>query len=783
MNLVIVESPTKAKTLSKFLGKDFEVLASMGHVRDLPKSELGVDVDKDFAPKYVINPRAKKVLATIKAKIEQSDKVFLATDPDREGEAIAWHIVSALSKELKEKKSYRVVFHEITKEAVKDAFLHTRDLDEHLVDSQQARRILDRIVGYKLSPLLWKKVRYGLSAGRVQSVAVKLVVDRENERKAFIPKEYWTIKGIFNVLNEIQKSLNFEAELFQIKGKKVEIGDKGKVDEIVKDLGFVTNVSAGGGLGSGETIESAGSSKTFEITSVEKSEKKRNTYPPYTTSALQQAGSNKLGFAAKRTMSAAQKLFEGGYITYHRTDSFSLSSTFIDQARKFISKEYGKDYLPQSPNYYKNRAKNAQEAHEAIRPTSLNIHVDGDLGSDEKKLYKLIWQRALASQMNPAIFDQITILVGSEDKKYTFKTVGSKTKFDGWLVLYKSKETDSKEGLEASVKTQSYDTENGTEMENVINEDLNKGDSIEGKLANESGNETEVLNLLKEGDKAQLNSLAPTQHFTEPLPRYTEASLIKALEEDGIGRPSTYAPTMSTITDRGYIAKDGKYLVPQDVAVVTTKLLSENFPKIVDAGFTALMEEDLDKIADGKAEWIPLIKNFYEPFIKEVKEKDEELKKKDMTLLEELPDKCPECQSVLFVKLGKYGRFISCSGFPKCKYAKPIVSASNAGSGGNSQGSSGDFDKTQLGKCTECKEGDLLVKDGRFGRFIACSNYPKCKFTKPYLERIGVKCPDCKEGDVVVKKGGRFKKTFYACSRYPECKFVASKIPESTPIK
>lgn len=709
MDLVIVESPTKAKTLSKFLGKEYEVEASMGHVRDLPKSELGVDVDKDFEPKYVISPKAKKIISALKGKAEKAGELILATDPDREGEAIAWHVLNSISG--KTKPSYkRVIFHEITKDAVLSAFKESRKLDEDLIDAQQARRVLDRIVGYKLSPLLWKKIRYGLSAGRVQSVAVRLVVEREDERRNFKPEEYWSLEGIF----ETGRKERFSAFLFEINGKKVEISSEKEMNGVLSRLNEFQNDS-------------------FYIFSVEKTEKKRNPYPPFTTSTLQQAAVSRFGFTAKRTMSAAQKLFEQGYITYHRTDSLNLSGSFLNHARDFISKEYGAPYLPVKPNFYKTRQRNAQEAHEAIRPTNPGLLSlkEADINADEKKLYRIIWQRALSSQMTPAVFDQVTVIVNSGDNNFRFKSVDSKIKFDGWQKVYKS-----------------------------IDED------------DASKEEGSLLPDLKEAEKVIAAEFKPQQHFTEPKPRYTEASLIKALEEKGIGRPSTYAPTITTILDRGYVAKDGKNLYPLDLGFVVTKLLVSHFPEVVDYNFTKAVEESLDEIAEGKLKWVKVIKDFYDPFIKDVESKDLILNKKDFTVLEETEEKCPLCGSSLVIKLGKFGRFKSCSNFPDCKYAQTLGNGEIL-----SDGATITLDETQLGKCPECKEGDLKFKDGRFGKFIACSNYPTCKFTKPYLDKIGMKCPLCKEGDIVIKKGGRFKKIFYGCSNYPKCKYVSGTDP------
>ncbi len=811
MKLVIVESPTKAKTLSRFLGRGYEVVASMGHVRDLPKKELGVDVDNDFFPKYVQSPRAKKVIDILKKKAEEADEIYLATDPDREGEAISWHVLSVItakkgkkkknegvdasdldsstdalsastsasdSKKAKTKKTRkgkkdepeeeiiesvdlsalkgktvkRVVFHEITEPAVKDAFNHSRELDMNLVDAQQARRVLDRMVGYKLSPLLWKKVRYGLSAGRVQSVAVRLVVDREDERKNFKPEEYWSLDGVFSEnQNAVEaEKAGFLASLFEVASKKADIKSKDQMDSVLAGLKPF---------------------QQFTVRSVEKSEKKRNPYPPFTTSTMQQAASNRLGFSAKRTMSAAQKLFEDGLITYHRTDSLNLSEDFLNSARSFISKTYGANFLPEKPNFYKNKSRNAQEAHEAVRPTNPAVPFVNsiEMSADEKRLYRLIWQRALSSQMLPQIYDNTACLIDSPDGGFTFKATGSVIKFDGWMKVYEKKEKEEKE-IEV------------TEADGV--EVVDQGVDAEGTNDADLFNPDALIELpdLKEGQKVNLLDLKPEQHFTQPPARYTEASLIKALEEDGIGRPSTYAPTISTIQDRGYIAKDGKSFYPNDVAVVVNKLLNAHFPNIVDYGFTANMEESLDRIANGEEEWVPVLRKFYEPFIAEVERKDEKLNKADFTLLEVTEEKCPECGKVLNVKLGKYGRFLSCSGFPECKYARPLAGVGGGGSAVVSGGANGDpnafvIDETQLGKCPDCKDGDLNLREGRYGKFVACGNYPKCKFTKPYLEKVGMKCPKCGEGEAVIKRGGRFKRIFYGCSRYPDCDFVTNKDP------
>jgi len=642
MRLVIVESPTKAKTLQKFLGEGYEVLSSKGHVIDLPKKNLGVDVEHDFAPDYEQVPGKKAVIDELKKTAAQAEEVFLATDPDREGEAIAWHIGQLIG----DGKTKRVTFHEITEEAVKDSFKNPRKINQQLVDSQQARRVLDRLVGYKLSPLLWKKVRYGLSAGRVQSVAVRLVVDRERERQAFHPEEYW------EVVAKLRDGGEFEAKLLEKDGEKVKIGAKEDADQILLDLG---------GLG-------------FVVDKVEKSERKRHPYPPYTTSTLQQAGVNVLGFSSKRTMRAAQSLYEAGLITYHRTDSTSIGEKALAQIREFIGKNYGSNYLPTDAIRYKTKVRLAQEAHEAIRPTDVGLNPTSlesstrrvELGAEERKVYELVWRQAVASQMLPAVYEQVSadIKAGS----YLFRATGSKLIFDGW-------------------------------------EKLNKGE------------EARSLTELKEGEKLTLLELLPSQHFTEPPARYTEATLIKKLEEEGIGRPSTYAPIISTIQGRGYVSLEGRALKPEDSGkIVNDKILVPYFPDVVDLSFTAKMEESFDEIARGEKNWVELIRGFYGPFSQELEKAEESIDKSSMTTIAETDEKCPDSGHPLVIKLGRYGRFYSCTGFPECKYARP------------------------------------------------------------YIEKIGMSCPDCKEGEVIVRRTKRGK-TFYGCSRYPDCKFASWKDP------
>lgn len=636
--LVVVESPTKARTLGKFLGEEFKVVSSMGHVRDLPKSELGVDVEHDFQPHYLIAKGKKKTTTMLKKAAREADLLFLATDPDREGEAIAWHILEV----TKAPKAQRVVFHEITEEAIAEAFAHPRELDLKLVDSQQARRILDRLVGYQLSPLLWRKVRAGLSAGRVQSVAVRLIVEREREREAFKPQEYWEIEA------RLQKGeqQTFTAKLVEKGGKKITLGGKEEADQVVAEL----------------------KEADYEVVKVEKKERRRYPYPPFTTSTLQQAAVNVLGFSAARTMRVAQNLYEAGLITYHRTDSVTLSEKALKGIRGFIRKEYGSSYLPEIANRYKTRVRLAQEAHEAIRPTKVELRAESlEAGGDEKKLYELIWRQAVACQVVPAVYEQVNVEIKADG--YLFKVVGSKLLFDGFT-------------------------------------------RVTGGAGEDKG-----LPEQKVGDKLSLVELLPSQHFTEPPPRYTEATLVKALEEEGIGRPSTYAPIISTIQGRGYVSKEGNQLRPEDVGIVVSDLLVAYFPKVVDLSFTARMEEELDEIAKGERQWVPVVAEFYEPFAKDLEKAQQNIDKSSVTTLEETAESCPECGKPLVVKLGKYGRFYSCSGFPECK------------------------------------------------------------FTKPFIETIGMKCPGCSEGEVIVRRTRRGK-IFYGCSRYPKCQWASWRKPE-----
>ncbi len=746
MNLVIVESPTKAKTLSTILGKDFVVKASMGHVRDLPKSGLGVDVEHNFAPEYIVPDKAKKTIAELKKYSKDADKVVLATDPDREGEAIAWHLKELLK--LKEEDYGRAVFHEITKSAVQESFEHQGKIDDNLVDAQQARRVLDRLVGYKLSPLLWKKVRFGLSAGRVQSVAVRIIVERERERQAFKPVEYWSIEGKFNVDSESEPrhsrvgsrtsspepsiggdsfpARTFSASLIEKDGKKLEISSQKQVDQIVGEL----------------------NSGKYKVAKITKTQKQKRPYPPLKTSTLQQSASNMFGFPAYKTMKAAQALFEKGLITYHRTDSLNLSQHFINDVRTYVGKKFSQAHLPDSPNYYKNSAKNAQEAHEAIRATKVDLVPGGDelltFSLEEQKVYYLIWRRSIESQMAPAVYDATTVDVIS-DNNYGFRANGSVIKFAGWLALA---------GLTNKQKTEDTSESNGN------------GDTEETQ---------NQLPEMHEEEPVKLEKLDPLQHFTQPPARYTDASLIKTLEELGVGRPSTYAPTIQTIITRGYVEKEARYFKPLEVAFVVIDLLKTHFSNIVDYDFTALMEGELDEVADGKLKWQPVIKEFYVPFEQVVKQKDKELRKQDVTFLGDSDELCPKCGKKLMFKLGKYGKFLSCSDYPTCDFAKPVEETITTLFDENGKDVTPPVEKADYGKCEVCGVGEYVLKQGRFGKFLACNKYPTCKSTKPFLIKIGVKCPECKEGDLVTRKGkGR---TFYGCSRYPDCKYSTWKKP------
>jgi len=635
LNLVIVESPAKAKTIEKYLGGDYKVIASFGHVRDLPGAELGVDVVNKFTPRYVIPQKARKTISILKHDAKNAKIIYMATDYDREGEAIAWHVAEV----LKLKNPERITFHEITKDAIQDAVKHPRAIDMHLVDAQQARRILDRLVGYKLSPFLWKKVYSGLSAGRVQSVAVRLIVEREKEIQKFKSEEYWTIK-----IHLEKDAKKFYANLVEMDNKKVDkldIKNQQNAQDIINKL------------------EKA----DYKIKSIERKSENRWPMPPFSTSTMQQEASRKLGYSAKRTMKLAQDLYENGFITYMRTDSVNLSSLAINSTRKFIEKEFGAKYLPNAPKVYKTKSKGAQEAHEAIRPTEVGVKStdmqNKDMGDDHFKLYDLIWKRMVACQMKEAILD--TIAANITAKNCLFRATGTKIVFDGFTKVWPTKVEEK-------------------ELPNLEIDDICK-----------------LLEILKE------------QHFTEPPARFSEATLIKALEENGIGRPSTYAPIISTIQDRNYVVLENKYFKPQEVGFIVTDILVSHFPDVVDIGFTAKMERNLDEVAEGKADWVKVLGEFYTPFEKNLDKKYAEVGK--VKVEDEKTDKiCPKCKKPLIVKLGKFGRFLACSGFPECKHTEQIIN------------------KIGL-KCPECKNGDVIERSTRRGKkFWGCSSYPKCKW-------------------------------------------------------
>ncbi|MCL5407458.1 MAG: type I DNA topoisomerase [Patescibacteria group bacterium] len=681
MNLVIVESPTKAKTISKFLDSSFQVVACFGHTRDLPQKELGIDVKENFKPSYVIMPKAKKVLREIKDKAKNSENLYLATDYDREGEAIAWHLLQA--ENFKKQKIHRITFHEITKVAISDALKHPREIDLHLVDAQQARRILDRLVGYKLSPFLWRKVAQGLSAGRVQSVAVRLIVEKEREIEKFSAQEYWSIEALLS-----KNNYQFKAILTEKDGKKIaklEIKSEKASQEIFKNL------------------KEAG----YKVSDIKKEQKKRYPSPPFTTSTLQQEAANKLGYSAKQTMKLAQDLYEQGLITYMRTDSVHVAPQALQAAAKVITKEFGSHYALSSPRFYKTKSKGAQEAHEAIRPTDLSVIPEkANLTGTHSRLYSLVWKKMLASQMKEAEVLEENVKIKA--KNFTFLATGLKITFDGFLKVYQN-----------------------------------------------SGKET-ILPDLKIGDELNLEKLEKLQHFTEPPARFTEASLIKELEKRGIGRPSTYAPTLGTITDRGYVEKKEGKLVPQEIGTIVNDVLVKHFPEIVDFDFTAKMEEELDEIAEGKLGWQKVISKFYGPFSENLKTKSKEVSKQEITE-EESDEVCPKCGKKLKIKLGRFGKFLACTGFPECKFTKPL------------DDKKGDQKPVEASgeKCPKCQK-DLVLKEGKFGKFLACSGYPQCKFTKNIEVTATVPCPVC--GGKLLQKRTRKGRTFWGCGNYPKCK-------------
>lgn len=655
--LVIVESPAKAKTIGKYLGKKYVVKASMGHVRDLPKSQMGVSVEENYEPRYITIRGKGPVLKELKTAAKKAKRIYLAADPDREGEAIAWHLAHSLN--IDEHSDCRVVFNEITKTAIKDAFKHPRPINMDLVDAQQARRILDRLVGYNISPLLWKKVKKGLSAGRVQSVAVKLITDREKEIQSFEPEEYWSIEGNFKLKDEM-----FEAKYYGVNGKKQSLSNEEDVQAVLKQM----------------------KGKSFQVTNVTRKERRRNPVTPFTTSSLQQEAARKLNFRAKKTMLIAQQLYEGidlgkqgtvGLITYMRTDSTRISDTAKQETHDYIKKTFGDEYVNKVERKVK-QDKKAQDAHEAIRPTSVMYEpktVKEYLSRDQHRLYRLIWERLVASEMAPAVMD--TMSVDLDNNGVLFRATGSKLKFAGFMKVY-----------------------------------------IEGNDDNKK-EEDRLLPALEEGQTVEKQDITPNQHFTQPPPRYTEARLVKTLEELGIGRPSTYAPTLDTIQRRGYVALDEKRFVPTELGEIVLDLIVEFFPEILDVEFTAKMEEDLDSIEDGRDNWIGIIDQFYQSFEKRLKVAEEEMEEVEIK------------------------------------------------------------DEPAGEDCDKCGH-EMVYKMGRYGKFMACSNFPDCRNTKAIVKDIGVTCPTCKEGNIVERKSKK-RRIFYGCDRYPECEFVSWDKPIARP--
>ena len=707
MNLIIVESPAKAKTIKNFLGKGYEVIASKGHIRDLPKSRFGIKLDEEsghLVPTYSVAKENAATVKEIKALAKKADTIYIATDEDREGEAIGWHIAHAMKKDPEELP--RIVFHEITKIAIKHALESARKIDMDMVNAQQARRMLDRVVGYKLSPLLASKIQKGLSGGRVQSSTLKLVVDREREIQAFVPVEYWSIDTIF-------KS-NIDANLIIHKGVKL------------NKMSIENNDQA-------EAIEKSVKADTFVISKLEKRQRKSATPPPFMTSTLQQIASSKLGFTPKRTMMIAQTLYEGvktpdgtsGVITYMRTDSLNLAKEAVGAVRGIIENRFGKKYLPKEPKLYIKKSKGAQEAHEAIRPTMLQFTPEvaqSFLKADEIKLYRLIYERFMACQMEDAQFEQQSIIFKGNENQY--KASGRKLIFDGFYAV------------------------TGTE------------------------DKDKLLPTLKEGDIAEIQSIKPTQHFTEPPARYSEASLIKKLETEGVGRPSTYAPTVATLSQRTYVNIEKKQIVPTEMAFTVTKILEEHFANIVDISFTANMEEKLDEVSEGKVDWQKLLADFYVPFMQQIEKGKEKII--SLKLAKPLGRSCPKCgEHELLLRSGRFGNFIACSGFPKCKYTEQC----------DEEGNAVEKKETKVEeKCDKCSS-DMVVKNGRNGKFLACSNYPECKNTKSINveeKNSQTPCPDC--GGTISLKNSR-RGAFWGCNNYPECKFISKFEPTTIKCK
>jgi len=720
MNLVIVESPAKAKTIKKYLGPDFEVMASYGHVRDLVPKEGAVDPEQGFSMQYQVIERNERHVQSIAKRLKQAEALYLATDPDREGEAISWHLYELLKsrRQLGKRPVHRVVFNEVTKRAVQEAVAHPRQLSTDLINAQQARRALDYLVGFNLSPLLWRKIRRGLSAGRVQSPALRLIVEREQEIEAFKIREYWTITA-----DGVKEDKDFEARLTRFEGEKLEqfsIPDEARAREIERAL-----VQAAQGK--------------LKVEQVERKQRKRNPAPPFITSTLQQEAARKLGFTTQRTMRVAQQLYEGvdvgggavGLITYMRTDSVNLASEALDEIRAFVDERYGADHLPPRPRIYKTKAKNAQEAHEAIRPTSIRRvpqDLKAQLTADQARLYGLIWKRTLACQMAHALIDMVAVDLSagadSAGKENLFRATGSSVVSPGFMRVY-----------------------------------LEGRDDAKGA----DDDQERMLPPLKEGELVDLKAIRPEQHFTEPPPRYTEASLVKTLEEHGIGRPSTYASIISTLQDREYAQLEKKRFHPTDVGRIVNRFLTEHFTTYVDYDFTARLEDELDAVSRGEEDWIPLLQQFWHPFKDRVDHTQENVKRSDVTQ-EVIEETCPQCGAPLSIRLGRHGRFIGCTKYPECDYTRDLADATRP--------EQPPAEVVEGRGCPECG-AELQVKRGKYGKFIGCGAYPKCRYIEP-LERpqdTGITCPKCEQGTLLKKKSRRGK-IFYSCSTYPKCDYA-----------
>lgn len=710
-DLIIVESPTKAKTISRFLAGNFHVEASFGHIRDLPRSKMGVDTEHDFEPHYVIPRDKQKTLTKLKKLALTAPTVYFATDEDREGEAISWHLLESFKTEKKnakkqvdaeafDAKSKRIVFHEITKQAIDEALKNPRQLDMHLVDAQQARRVLDRLVGYELSPFLWKKVAKGLSAGRVQSVALRLIVERQREIDAFKPEEYWTIDAIFT--KQKGDTTEIKAKLFKENGKSL---DKFAIKNDKEAQALLNKFK----------------DASYSVADVQAKETKKNPLPPFTTSTMQQEANRRFGFSARQTMMLAQQLYEGvdlgnnrreGLITYMRTDSLNLSEKFLGESRDFLTTSFGANYALPEPRRFKAKSKVAQEAHEAIRPTEVvnaPETIQSYLDPKQLKLYTLIWQRAVASQMPEAVMNNVTLDINDESNVYTFRATGSTIKFDGFMKVY-----------------------------NLVKEN--------------------ALPDVKSGEPLDAKKIEPLQHFTEPPAQYSEAGLVRALEEHDIGRPSTYAPTIATLIERNYVNKEQNRLKPTEIGYHVCDVLTEHFPTIMDYAFTARMEDDLDAIANGGKEWVPVIREFYDPFKENLMKKHEEVAKSEITT----DVVCDKCGKPMVIKMSRFGKFLACTGYPECRNTKPL--------GQNGEVAEHPPEHQTDEKCEKCGS-PMVLKHGRFGPFFACSAYPECKNIKNIENKTGVKCPQCGQGDIVAKRSKRGR-TFYSCNRYPDCKFA-----------